>query len=299
MADAAVAAPDAGANQPGAADPQPAGGPAEGGAQPSSWQGLFQAEDLKTNKSLGRYKSLDDFGKAYTELERSFRAKEYESVPGDDATPEARAAFFKKLPGYPESAQKYTKTGLDIPAEAGSFDQAQLAAFNEVAHAEGLTNRQQAAVLGFYERFIGAQVQAHRDAQTSQINDAYGALKERWGAQTDLNLLVADEFLRRTYGEDASWFETLVQRKDGKAAPLRNVPEFVDMAFQLGRLHGHDKFVVGDGQGGAKTPQQSLQAINDARARLARKEITAEAFTATLEREGPNAYSQPQEAAAR
>lgn len=234
--------------------------------QSSGWQSLFQADDLKSNKSLARYKSLDDFGKAYTTLETQYRTKAYEAIPGADATPEQRQAFFKRLPGYPESPEKYAKQGLDVPAEAGSFDSAAVQGFLQGAHAHGLTDAQAGYVLGFYEQFLGNQVQAHRDASAGQINEAYGALKERWGANTDMNLLVADEFLRRSYGEDASWFETLVQRKDGKAVPLRNVPEFIDMAHQLAKLHGHDKFVVGNGAGGVRTPEQAQQAISEARA---------------------------------
>jgi hypothetical protein len=295
MADTATApaAPSV-ANQEGAADGQPmrgAHGP-NGVSESSNWQGLFQDESLKTSKSLARYKSLDDFGKAYTELETAFRTKSYDAVPGEDATAEAKAAFFKRLPGYPESALKYQKQALDVPAEAGSFDQAQVSSFLAGAHAKGLTNEQVGYVLGFYESFIGNQVQAHRDAAAGQINDAYTSLKERWGAQTDMNLLVADEYLRRTYGEDASWFSTVMQRQDGKAVPLRNVPEFIDMAFQLGRVHGHDKFVVGDGQGGAKSAEQSLAAIAEARAKYSKGELTSEAFNEIMQREGPNAYSQ-------
>jgi hypothetical protein len=277
------------ANQEGAAASQPGeGSPGQG--QSTGWQNLFQGDELKSSKSLARYKTLDDFGKAYTELETAFRTKAYEAIPGDDAPPEARTAFFKKLPGYPESADKYAKRGLDIPAEAGSFDEAAVSSFLQGAHAKGLTNEQVGYVLGFYESFIGQQVQGHRDAAAAQINEAYGALKDRWGAQTDLHLMIGDEFLRRTYGEDAAWFETLVQRKDGKAVPLRNVPEFIDMAFQLGRLHGHDKFVVGNGAGGAKTPEQSLHAIAEARARYSRKDMTEGELNAIIEREGPNAY---------
>jgi hypothetical protein len=289
MADVQVAA------APGADTPGPAASATESGSpQSSGWQALFQDEALKTSKSLARYKSLDDAGRAYLELETQYRTKAYEAIPGEDATPEARTAFFKKLPGYPESADKYSKRGLDIPAEAGSFDEAAVSSFLQGAHAKGLTNDQVGYVLSFYESFIGNQVQGHRDAASAQINEAYGALKERWGAQTDLNLLIGDEFLRRTYGEDAGWFETLVQRQDGKAVPLRNVPEFIDMAFQLGRLHGHDKFVVGNGAGGAKTPEQSQQAISEARARYSRRDIGEAELTAIIEREGPNAYREGQ-----
>jgi hypothetical protein len=254
---------------------------------------LWQSDDLKGSKSLARYKSVDDLGKAYVEMERKFGERTGVAIPKDDSPPEAWTAFYQQLPGYPKDPSNYNVAPPELPPEAGGWQPEFVQTFlSDVAHKEGMTTRQVQAVFDFYAQFVQQTVQAQRDLDSTQINEAYDTLRQEWTSNTDSNILVADEYLRRTFGDADPWWETLITRKDGKAVPLKNLPGFIKMAHELGQRHGHDKFVQGDGTGGFMTPQLAEQRLSEAYAKHLRKEISDAELTRAVEHLQPIASSQ-------
>lgn len=250
---------------------------------------LWQDDGLRTSRSLARFKTADDLGKAYTELERKMGERpQGPALPDEHATPEAWQAFYRQLPGYPEAPDQYAVQPPELPPEAGEFQAPFVQQFlAEVAHPNGLTQSQVQAVFDFYGSFIQNSVQAQRDLDSEQINTAFDTLRQKWTANTETNLLIADEYLRRTFGDHDPWWETLITRQDGKAVPLKNLPGFIEMAFELGQRHGHDKFIIGDGSGGFLTPDVAQQRLGEARAKHLRGEISTAELTAEIERYQP------------
>jgi hypothetical protein len=250
---------------------------------------LWQDEGLRTRDSLVRYKTVDELGKAYIELERKVGEKPQGLLPpGDDATDEQRQAFYRQLPGYPTAPDQYHVQPPELPPEAGQWQAPFVQQFlTDVAHPNGFTQGQVQAVFDFYASFIQQSVQAQRDLDSTQINDAYDTLRTRWGPNTDTNLLIADEHLRRRFGEQDPWWDTLIQRQDGKAVPLKNLPGFIEMAWELGQRHGHDKFVLGDGAGGFLTPELATQRLEEAYAKHGRKAISDAELSDAINRYQP------------
>ena len=74
----------------------------------------FGDATLQQSPSLQRYKSADDLGNAYLRLEQKLGQRPLD-IPGQDAAPEAWQAFWKQLPDYPESDEKYTAQLPQLP----------------------------------------------------------------------------------------------------------------------------------------------------------------------------------------
>lgn len=246
----------------------------------------FQEATLQQSTSLQRYKTPDDLGKAYLALEQKMGTRPLE-VPGTDSPPDAWQAFWKQLPDYPESDDKYTAQlpqlpqGLDVSPEL-------MQSFRKGAHARGLTNKQLEYVLGFYGEHLVNQpylegqqrLEAEGEATKRALTQKYGT----GAAQTVLT--TAREYIRRTYGEDTAFLGTLVTR-DGEARALGNIPEFIEMAYQLGLSKGYNQYVQGDGTGGMLSLDQAQAQMQDVERRFLRKEIDAQQYNATLQRLQP------------
>lgn len=263
--------------------------PPEGTNGPSaaSVPGLtFQDATLQQSPSLQRYKSADDLGKAYLSLEQKMGTRPLE-VPGTDSPPDAWQAFWKQLPDYPETDDKYTAQmpqmpqGLDVSPEL-------LQSFRKGAHARGLTNKQLEYVLGFYgEHLVNKPYLEGQQRLEAEGEATKRALTQKYGtgaAQTVLT--TAREYIRRTYGDDTAFLGTLVT-KEGEARALGNIPEFIEMAYQLGLAKGYNQYVQGDGTGGMLSLAQAQAEMQEAERRYLRKELDAQQYNATLQRLQP------------
>jgi hypothetical protein len=271
----------------GTATPEASQAPAP--ATPPALASLWTSDELKGHQGLQKFKSVDDLGKSYVELEKKFGERNQAmAIPKDDSPPEAWQAFWQQLPGYPKEASNYNVAPPELPQEVGGWDPTFVQTFlGDVAHKHGMTTPQVQAVFDFYATYMQAVVQAQRDADSTQINDAYETLRKSWTVNTDQNLLIADEYLRRTFGDADPWWETVITRKDGKSVPLKNIPGFITMAFELGQRHGHDKFVLGDGAGGFLTAEVAQQRLDEQYEKRRKGEITDVELRAAIERYQP------------
>ena len=160
--------------------------------------------------------------------------------------------------------------------------------FRKGAHARGLTNKQLEYVLGFYGEHLVSKPYLEQTQRLEAEGEATRrALTQKNGtgaAQTVLT--TAREYIRRTYGEETAFLGTLVTR-DGEARALGNIPEFIEMAYQLGLSKGYNQYVQGDGTGGMLSLDQAQAQMQEAERRYLRKEIDAGQYNATVQRLQP------------
>ena len=135
-------------------------------------------ENPEYSKGLAGFEKLDDFTKSYFELAKK------SDIPGDKATPEEVAAFWKKL-GYPEKPENYA-----VAKEQGAET------FIAAAHAARLTDGQAQALWKNVAESQARQLAAVREAQARELAATDAALQKEYGDKYDLAL----EFFNRGVG---------------------------------------------------------------------------------------------------
>lgn len=256
-------------------------------APPASGPGLtFADATLQQSASLQRYQSADDLGKAYLSLEQKLGQRPVE-IPGEQAAPEAWQAFWKQLPGYPESDDKYTSQLPQLP-QGLEVDPELFKSFRKGAHAQGLTDKQLQYVLGFYGEHLVAQPYLQQQQQQEAEGQAtMRALTQKYGTTASQTVLAtAREYIRREYGEESAFLNTLVT-KDGEARALGNIPEFIEMAYRLGLSKGYNQYVQGDGSGGLLSLGGAEAELRRAEEQYLKKEISDRDYNAAVHRLQP------------
>ena len=254
--------------------------------QPAAPGLTFGDTTLQQSASLQRYKSADDLGKAYLSLEQKLGQRPLE-VPGSEAAPEAWQAFWKQLPGYPETDDKYQAQLPQLP-EGLEVDPALFTGFRKGAHAKGMTDAQLKYVLDFYgEHLVAAPYLKQVQQQEAEGQATMRALTQKYGSTASQTVLAtAREYIRREYGEDGAFLGTLVT-KDGEARALGNIPEFIEMAYRLGLSKGYNQYVQGDGSGGLLSLGGAEAELKQAEQRYLKKELTAQEYNAAVARLQP------------
>lgn len=271
---------------PGSNGTTPPPGPGAG-LTPGSGPGLaFSDSTLAQSQSLQRYKSTDDLGKAYLELERKIGTRPLD-IPGEQADDAAWQTFWKQIPGYPERDDQYAATVPQLPEGMG-IDPELMQSFKKGAHARGLTNKQLEYVMGFYgehlvtKPFMDSQRKLQEQGQMTlkRLSDRYGSM----GAQSVL--ATAREYIRRTYGDDSDFLDAVIS-KNGSAMALGNTAEIIEAFYELGMSRGYNQYVQGDGGGGLLSPAQAEQQLQTAAQQLQRKEISPQEYNAKVQQLQP------------
>lgn len=254
---------------------------------PPAGPGLtFSDATLGQSQSLQRYKSPDDLGKAYLELEKKLGTRPLD-IPGDQADEATWQAFWRQLPGYPETDDQYAATMPQLPEGLG-IDDTLMQSFKHGAHARGMTNKQLEYVMGFYgenlvtKPFLESQQQLTQQGQLTmkRFQDRYGSM----GAQSVL--ATAREFMRREFGDEATFLEAILPMKNGQGA-LGNSYEVIQMAYELGLSRGYNQYVQGDGSGGLLSAEQAEQQLHAAAQALQRKELSPQEYNAKVQQLQP------------
>lgn len=161
----------------------------------------------------GKYKSAEELEKAYKNLETKIGSKGI-TVPGDDATDEERAAYYKAI-GKPETADAYE---IAVP-EGMQADAGLMTWYKETAHKYNMTKSQAESFAKDYNEFFEKQSTEQWNAQIEQTREA---LKAEYGVKLDQNLgnaksalysLVDKAEAKRlgdTYGNDPGFIKALV-----------------------------------------------------------------------------------------
>jgi hypothetical protein len=135
-------------------------------------------ENPEYSKGLSGFEKLDDFTKSYFELSKK------SDIPGDKATPEEQAAFWKRL-GYPEKPENYA-----VAKEQGAET------FIAAAHAARLTDEQSTALWKNVSEAQARQLAAIQQAQAKELAATDAALQKEYGDKYNLAL----EYFNRGVG---------------------------------------------------------------------------------------------------
>jgi predicted secreted protein len=120
-------------------------------------------ENPEYSKGLAGFEKLDDLAKGYLELQNK------SDIPGDKATPEEKAAFWKKL-GYPEKPESYA-----VAKEQGAET------FIAAAHTAHLTDEQSTALWEAVSEGTARQRAASQQAQVKELAATDAALQKEYG----------------------------------------------------------------------------------------------------------------------
>lgn len=245
---APAAAPQAlpGTGQPQETSPQtasPEGSPPQGTTAPTlpGWTAAATKElraDPRFTAYAAKFKSLDDAVKSALELEQKMGAMV--TIPGENATPEEIAAFWKKA-GVPEK-----KT--DYKLDRGTLTEEDYNAFLDTAHSAGMPQPVAAKLLEWYKGRVGeyAAQQAQQEAQRVEARktakvEAERTLKERLGADYQ----TAQDTMKRA----ARQYLTPTLAKKLSDSGLGNDPDLAMILYHLGKTLKEDGEVKGGAPG--------------------------------------------------
>jgi len=214
----------------------PKGSQEPAGSAPATEQKLpgFTAAATKELRSeprfvawASKFKSFDDAMKSAIELESKMGAMA--AIPGENATPEQKADFFKKI-GVPENINDYELTKL----EGVQYDEVAEKEFRELAKNLNLTKDQ---AKGLYEyasqKSLAMQTQIEQseaeqqNAVKAERQSTEDALRKDWGEDYDANR----EVLKRGFREfiKPDFAKRLQERGMG------NDPDMMRLLYTLGK----------------------------------------------------------------
>lgn len=227
--------------------------PGAGGVEdtPPAWTDSL-SDELRGAIEPKNWASADDAISAYLDLEKKIGADTI-SVPGDDASDEQRAAFYKAL-GRPDAAADYQLAAPEGATLAPETD----AWWRETAHKHGLSQKQAEGLMADYYGFEKGQKETGAEVIAGEKKAAITALRADWGDQYDANIELGNLAVREVYGEGAA--EKLAKSGDGRD------PYFTKMAALAGASLAESGRLPGGGglTGIATTPEQAkteLQAL--------------------------------------
>jgi len=176
------------AADPAATDPNTGGGAAPGVAD-VPWHQSVIAKGSDGAESLADFASWKDKAPAplvkfITDNMTAARAKAAPmegmiKVPGESATPEERAAFYKAL-GVPDDVEGYELKAPEKIPDGVHFDEARAKEFTVFAKEHGLTKAQVIALQDFQVEYVGKQVAAAREQHAVAMAAETAELSKRF-----------------------------------------------------------------------------------------------------------------------
>lgn len=171
--------------------------------------------NLRADPTLAKYKSVEELARGHIEATKMIGAGF--KVPGADAAPAERRAFYDKL-GVPKDAAGYA----DVKAPEGIVPEAFGAYLNNVALATGLTPQQVQASVNFLAEH---NARVHQE-QVQRWGEAQETLRKEWGLNFDRNVDISARFVRDVMAKAGG-------TEEGKA----EVAEFFRLLDQVGVGH--------------------------------------------------------------
>lgn len=214
---------------------------------PPDWRATLP-DDLKTDKSLEKFKGPAELARSYKQLE-AYQGRSV-AIPGPDAKPEEVSAFWAKV-GAHDAPEKYT-----VPvADGEAIDAAMLAPYQAAAHAAHLTQDQWMAMVAIHRAQTDPKVQAEKLEQ-----QAVTMLRSEWGGGFDYNIKMARGGVG--YAERMSGAAGLQDFLHDSG--LGNHPLLVKVFKWVGKTHAESGGIPTDARmGGVLTPDQAQQKITE------------------------------------
>jgi hypothetical protein len=212
-------------------------------------------EALRGNKTLAKFKTAGDAAQAYVNLEKTLGNRV--EIPGDNATPEQRDAFYTRL-GRPAKAEDYEAPAIPEGSEA-QLDADYATQFRSKAHELNLTKAQ---AKGLQDWVIAREVAKYSEfAQQTEAakKEAMAKLRAGWGAAADQNVGLVQRLVSE-YGDDEA-----VAELDRTGAG--NSPAILRMMAKIARSQVEgDIMPAADLGTSQKQAQQDIEATKNAAA---------------------------------
>jgi len=203
-------------------------------------------DDFKADKgTLSQFKDLNGLLKTVASQQKLLGKKaDAVFIPSEDATPEEKATFLKKL-GLPDSPDVYATKPKDLPKDF-EWDEGLAKEFNKIAHESGILPHQMEKIIS---RF--AQVEMGRASDTAAAaKAAFEAekkeLSEAWGDRYSTNEATATR-MAQSVGlplDTKQWTQSKMVIALARAAELISDDKLVPMVSgatqQPGKMRGRD-----------------------------------------------------------
>lgn len=212
-----------------AVEPQPEGEPV------ADWRKDLP-EDLA--KTAQKFTSPVEALKSYRELER--RLGRSVTLPGQDATDEERAAFYKKL-GVPDDPSKYeVKLPEDLPDELKPTEQGEknIEAFKAAMHKAGATPAAVQAAVDTYYGMLKEVMEESRASAEREYEKTVAELEREWGQDYKANVEYGKRMIRE-FDPDRR-FALFLEKTEVGGKTLDNHPEVVRFFAKAGRAMTED-----------------------------------------------------------
>lgn len=184
---------------PGNVDPSTQGtqGKQEATVEAPEWVKRLDGFDEKARGRLSRFKSEKDLAKSY--LEADSRLGRSVIIPGQDATPDERAAFWKRL-GRPEKQDEYELDEVYLPDGVTKIGGEE--SFRRVAIEAGLTKDQARVLHKFAAQTAIDGLTSLKQQAEMKRKEAAQVLRKEYGEEYDRNLALLKK-VRTRFGNDA------------------------------------------------------------------------------------------------
>lgn len=225
------------------------GSAAKGGAEKPKpiIAGEWVPENLRSHKTLAKFKTPGDLAQSYVNLEKSMGSRV--EIPGEKATPEQTSAFYSKL-GVPATAAEYdaptAPEGVELDNDYFEQFRGKAKELNLTkAQAKGLADWVIAREVGKYSEFQAASEKARKESMA--------ALHKGWGAAADQNVGLVQQLIDE-YGDEETVSDLNTTGAGNRAGILR-------MLAKIARTQVENDLMVAAQAG---TSQKSAQAELDA-----------------------------------
>jgi len=238
------------------------GGQGSPGSAPK-WDETLDPE-LRDSPSVKKFKGTtwDEVGPV---LFKSYHNLERWQIPGENATPEERAAFHRRL-GVPEKVEEYSAALKPEVPEGVPWSPEIQAAFAQFAHAEGIPPATATKILNFYLSRAGQGVDMQKTATAESLRQHHERLKQRWGANYQRNVGLVHRVVEE-WGkpEFAEMLDTVVMKgPDGSDIALGNHPAMLEFLANYGEQRLEAGFIPGNSLLVTKdAAEQELRSILD------------------------------------
>lgn len=179
--------------------------PLESPGEPvETWQQEFLDTDLRGDPTLGRYKNVNELGRAYLEARTKLSTKGTVK-PSDESSDEEWGAFWNDL-GRPESSDKYDLKELNIPEGLPGSAGNQFPEIQEnwikSAHELGMTQKQTVGMLQSYYDEMNSTWERVNSDTAQRHNDWDREIRQEWGSAYDEKFDLADRAIHAALGTD-------------------------------------------------------------------------------------------------
>jgi len=233
------------AGQEGGESQNPEGGKSAAGSEPQQQQpvdgGWISTLDPELQKSpaLKKFKGKD-WNEVGPQAVKSYINLEKWQIPGDDATPEARSAFHRRM-GVPEKIEDY-KIAPTIPDGVPWNDGVQ-GEFVKFVHAEGVPPGLATKMVNWWAEQASKGVDFQTTQTADEVKKTHGELQSKWGANWKRNTGLVNRAVEE-YGSES--FNALLDTQVVDGMKLGNHPVMLEFLKNYGESRLEAGFISGD-----------------------------------------------------